>query len=121
MNELQQCIDMALISPDCSQKSLEVLLVQSLTCRSAVPGERVPSEALCAAFAVRPRSVVDAAQTVARVRVTGPRGYAGVSIPAAVTGKADAVGVVVAITTLLTVGTLVPRPALDTERLAVGV
>lgn len=104
--------------PNCSQKSLEVLLLQALTCRSAVPGESVPCEAFHAAFAVRPRSVVDAAQAVARVRVTDPRGYAGVSVPAAVTGKADAVGVVEAITTLLTVGTLVLWLALYTERLA---
>lgn len=67
---------------------------------------------------MRPCSVVDAAQAVARVRVTDPRGYVGVSVPAAVTGKADAVSVVEAITTLLTVGTLVLWLALDTERLA---
>ncbi len=107
--------------PKCSQKSLEVLLLHAVTCRNAVPGERVPCEAFLAAFAVRPRSVVDAAQAVACVRVTDPRGYAGVSVPAAVTGKTDAVGIVEAITTLLTVGTLVLWLALDTERQATGV
>lgn len=91
----------------------------ALTCTSAVPGERVPREALCAALAVRARGVVDAAQAVACVRVTDPRGQAGVSVSAAVTGKADAVSVVEAITTLLTVGTLVLRLALGTEWLAV--
>lgn len=50
------------------------ILVLALTCRSAVPGEGVPRESLCTALTVRARSVVDAAQTVARVRVTDPRG-----------------------------------------------
>lgn len=50
------------------------ILALALTCRSAVPGEGVPRESLCAALAVQSCSVVDAAQTVARVRVTDPRG-----------------------------------------------
>lgn len=67
---------------------------------------------------VWPCSVVDAAQAVARVRETDPGRFVGVCVPTAVTGKADAVGIVEAITTLLTVGTPVLWLALDTERLA---
>lgn len=55
------------------------------------------------------RSIVDAPQAVARVRITDPRGCAVVCVPAAVTGNADAVGVVEAIATLLAVTTLVLR------------
>lgn len=87
-------------------------------CRSAVSGKRVSGEAVCTALTVWPCAVIDAAQAVARVRMTDTRGQAGVSVPAAVTGQADAVSVVEAITTLLTVGTLVLWLTLDTVRLA---
>lgn len=87
-------------------------------CRSAVPGERVPCEAVGAALAVQARSVVDAPQAVALVRVTDPRRFAEVCVPTAVTGNADAVGVVEAIATLLTVMTLVLWLALVADGLA---
>lgn len=62
-------------------------------------------------------SVVDAPQALARVWITDRRGCVRVYVPSAVTGNADAVGVVEAIATLVTVTTPVLWLALVTDGL----
>lgn len=91
---------------------------QWLTDGCAVPGKGVSGETRGAVLAVTPGGVVAAVQTVSGVCVADAGCAAWLGIPIAVAWHTDTVGVVEAISALLTVGALVLRVTLVAHWLA---